>query len=187
MKSLIFILSLSFSIMAHGLETVENLDIDKYLGEWHQLAAIPQSFQKDCIDDNKAEYSLDDDGRIKVLNSCREANGINVAEGRARVNPKFDEVSKLQVTFVKIFGWIWAFSGDYWVIKLGQNYQYSVVGHPDRTYLWILSREKTLPDSVLLEIRDFLTDVGYDNCSIIMSKNDLSPFNGSEKFCDIQL
>jgi len=96
-----------------------------------------------------------------VVNSCTEADGSNnVAEGVAKVA---DNVSnaKLEVSFVKILG-IQLFWGDYWIIGLGENYDFALVGSPNRKYGWILSRTKKLPQEKLNQISDLLKIKGYD-------------------------
>ena len=108
-----------------------------------------------------AEYSLRDDGRIKVVNSCTETDGSkNVAEGVAKVVDNKSN-AKLEVSFVKILG-IQLFWGDYWIIGLGENYDFALVGSPNRKYGWILSRTKKLPQEKLNQISDLLKIKGYD-------------------------
>ncbi len=182
------ILALS-TYQARAIDTVQNLDVNQYLGFWHQLAAIPQNFAKDCVRNSSAEYSLLEDGTIEVLNSCEQEDGtVSVAEGRARVNDKFKTPSKLEVTFVKALGnWIWAFSGDYWVIDLESNYQWALVGHPELSGLYILSREPALSNDVLKAMRDKVEAVGYDSCDILMTPTPKGSFEGGERFCDLVL
>ena len=121
------------------LETVPKVELSRYLGTWYEIASFPQSFQKGCTG-TTATYSLKDDGELKVLNRCfkeRLDGEESVATGRARVVDK-ETNAKLEVSF---FGPFW---GDYWIIQLGPDYQYAVVGHPGRDYLWILSRTPVL-------------------------------------------
>jgi apolipoprotein D and lipocalin family protein len=100
---------------------------------------------------------LRSDGEIDVLNKCRkgELDGPeDVAEGRARV---VDHTSnaKLEVSF------FWPFWGDYWIIDLGPDYEYAVVGHPSRDHLWVLSRTPTLDEETHAAILSRLEDKGY--------------------------
>ena len=139
------------------LETVEQVDLDRYLGTWYEIARIPQRFQRDCTA-TTATYSLEEDGDIRVLNRCRKGSPdgpLDEAEGRARV---VDEVTnaKLEVSF---FGPFW---GDYWIVELGPNYEYAVVGHPSRDYLWILSRTPTMDPELYQGILSRLEGQGYD-------------------------
>ncbi len=139
------------------LETVGKLDLNRYLGKWYEVAAIPQSFQKGCVA-STANYSLRDDGKIDVLNECRldSLDGkLKSAHGKAWVvNP--EDTSKLKVQF------FWPFSGAYWVIELGENYEYAVIGHPNRKYLWILSRTPQVDQQLIDGVFERLKDKAYD-------------------------
>lgn len=149
--------------------TVPFVDLTRYVGKWYEIAAIPQSFQKDCMRDVTAEYSMEKNGKLKVINSCIDAeNKRKFAEGRAKVVDT-ETNAKLKVTFVKFIDWIFAFAGDYWVIDLDANYNHSVVGHPSKKYAWILSRNPTLSDRDLREIQLSLEEQGYDSCQLLMT------------------
>jgi apolipoprotein D and lipocalin family protein len=168
------------------IPTVREIDLNRYQGLWYEISAIPASFQAKCASDTTAEYKLLNDGRIQVLNSCAQKNDDrSLAEGRARLNPKFNSPGKLQVTFVKFFTWIWAFSGDYWIIDLDPDYRYVVIGHPKLTYGWILARTRTLPMDTLLILRSRLTNIGYDPCRFIMSQNAEKAFEPGTRLCDL--
>lgn len=139
------------------LQTVEQVDLQRYLGTWYEIASYPQRFQKGCTG-TTATYSLRDDGEIDVLNRCRKGaldGPEDVAQGRARVTDLATS-AKLEVSF---FGPFW---GDYWIIDLGPAYEYAVVGHPGRDYLWILSRTPTLEPAVYEGILRRIEAQGYD-------------------------
>ncbi len=138
------------------LTTVGHVELSRYLGTWYEIASFPQSFQKGCTA-TTATYSLRDDGKIDVLNRCRQdrVDGEErSAKGLARVvDPATN--AKLEVSFFRPF---W---GDYWVIDLGRDYEYAVVGHPGRDYLWILSRTPTMDDATYAGIIERLKAKGY--------------------------
>lgn len=160
---LLTILSAPLSIGASGAppEVVSNLDLKQYTGLWYEIAKIPNRFQKQCVKDTTAEYRLREDGRIDVVNSCMTASGErDEALGIARVVDKAND-AKLEVSFVELLGWN-LFWGDYWVLDLGEDYAYSVVGTPDRRYGWILSRTPMLEEKTLEHIRAVLRRNGYD-------------------------
>ncbi len=138
------------------LTTVPEVDLERYLGTWYEIASYPQRFQEGCTG-TTATYSLREDGQIDVLNKCRKGSldgPEDVAEGRARVVDRTSN-AKLEVTF------FWPFWGDYWIIDLGSDYEYAVVGHPSRDYLWILSRTPTLDEKTYEGILGRLEDMGY--------------------------
>lgn len=148
--------------------TVDSVDLPKYLGTWYEVASIPQSFQSQCVQNTTAEYSLDGE-YIKVLNSCQTEDGsISSAEGRAKVVDTQTN-AKLKVTFVKIIDWVFAFGGNYWILDLGPDYSYSLVGDPSAKYAWILSRSPQVSLSVLRSAEKTYRAQGYDTCQILTS------------------
>jgi len=144
-----------------NVHTVDRVDLNRYVGTWYAIASIPTTFERQCAQGTTATYTLLENGRIEVVNTCFTKKGKeSVAKGRAWI-PDPEEPAKLKVSFVSLFGW-WLFPGDYWIIDLDQDYQYAVVGHPARRYGWILSRTPVLPDSVLTEIFARIEAQGYD-------------------------
>jgi len=146
---------------ANELNTVEYVDLTRYAGRWHEIAKIPNRFQKKCARATTADYALRDDGRIDVINRCIKKNGnLNEASGVARIVDS-DSNAKLQVSFVSLFGWH-LFWGDYWVIGLDKDYQWAIVGHPKRKFGWVLSRTPQMDAATLDEVFGILEDQGYD-------------------------
>ena len=186
MKSILFVLASLFCLCSHAtLKTVDDINLKKYQGTWHQLAAVPASFQRDCASDTRADYSLLEDGLIKVINSCKKNNGkIKSSEARGRINPDFNSPGKLEVTFVKLIKWIWAFSGDYWITYLDPNYQYVVVGHPEYKYGWILARNQTLSKKTYSQLEKIIGARGYDSCAFLMSTTSKQHFKQSTPLCE---
>lgn len=152
-----------------SLVTVKQVDLKKYVGLWYEIAKIPNSFQDQCAYGTTAEYKIDEDGDIIVINSCYEINGnLDVADGLAKVVDKKTN-SKLEVSFVSFFG-IRPFWGDYWIIGLDKNYQWAVIGTPSRKYGWILSRTPSLPDNIKEEIFSILKSQYYNPSDFEMTK-----------------
>ncbi len=136
------------------LKTVDHVDIDRYMGEWFEIASFPQWFSRNCFN-TTAQYTLRDDGRVDVLNECHKGSptgDISRAKGIARVVNK-ETNAELKVSF------FWPFSGDYWIIDLGENYEFAVVSEPHRSTLWILSRSPEIPRETLDRILDRLKNV----------------------------
>lgn len=158
--SLLFILALGLAaaeLLQKALEVVPRVDLERYLGTWYEIATIPQRFQKDCVGVT-ATYTLRDDGTIEVLNKCRKKTldgEIKTVKGKAWVVDK-DTNAKLKVQF------FWPFRGDYWIIQLDPDYQYAVVGHPGRKYLWVLCRTPQMDEPLYQELVQRIANVGYD-------------------------
>ena len=162
-KILFLILFITMNLFAqqNPPTTVENVDLNKYTGRWNEISKIPNRFQKHCVSGTTAEYKLMQNGRIEVINSCIDESGErDMAEGVARVVDK-NSNAKLEVSFFSILGWR-PFWGDYWIIGLDENYQWVVVGTPDRKYGWVLSRTKELHAETLSTVQKILTEQGYD-------------------------
>lgn len=153
------------------LSTIASLDVNRYLGTWYEIAKFPNRFQKACVGDTSASYSLREHGRIRVLNRCRKADGgEDVAEGVAR---QVGDASspKLKVRFAPAFlSFIPMVWGDYWVIDLDERYQLSAVSEPGRQYLWILSRTRQVDPAVYQALVARLAAQGFDT-----SKLELTP------------
>ena len=144
------------------LNTVDFVDLSRYVGQWYEIARYPNKFQKGCVG-SKATYILSDDGKIKVINECYNNSffgKIRSAEGKAWVVDK-ETNSKLKVSF------FWPFSGNYWIIDLGRNYEYAVIGHPARKYLWILSRSSFMDENLYQSILTMLRGQEYDTEKLI--------------------
>jgi apolipoprotein D and lipocalin family protein len=150
------------------LKTVKQVDLNKYVGLWYEIAKIPNSFQDQCAYGTTAEYKLQKDGSIQVINKCYDENGeADIADGVANIVDKKTN-AKLEVSFFSILG-IRPFWGDYWIIGLDENYQWAVVGTPGRKYGWILSRTPSLPDETLQKIFSILKEQNYNPDSFEMS------------------
>ncbi len=151
------ILFFHFSAYGQGsdapVKTISSLDVQRYLGTWYEIAKYPNWFQKKCVSNTKAVYSARADGTLKVLNSCKTAEGdVSEAEGTARQIGAKDS-PRLEVRFapawLAFIPFVW---GDYWVIDLDAQYQVAVVSDPRREYLWILSRTPQLDKKVYEDI-----------------------------------
>jgi apolipoprotein D and lipocalin family protein len=144
------------------LEVVSHVDLERYLGKWYEIARLPTSFQEGCTE-TTATYSLLANGKVSVLNECLRKGKPKTAKGTAKVADKTTG-AKLKVTF------FWPFSADYWIIKLGENYEYAVVGTPSRKYLWILSRTPQMREMLFLELVEFAKSKGFNMDKLIRTR-----------------
>jgi len=147
---------------APPLRVVSHVDLNKYTGLWYEIARYPTRFQEGCVG-SRATYTLRDEGDIAVLNQCHIGSlegEVSSARGKGWVVDSQTN-AKLKVSF------FWPFSGDYWIIDLGEKYDYAVVGHPSREYLWILSRTPRMDDGLYSQILDRLKEQHYDVSKLI--------------------
>jgi apolipoprotein D and lipocalin family protein len=137
------------------LRVVDSVDLSRYVGTWYEIARLPNSFQKKCADSVTANYTLRADGKVDVVNRCRKPSGeYTTAKGKAKIVDKQTN-AKLKVTF------FWPFYGDYWILDLGQNYEYAVVGDPSRKYLWILSRTPRMDEGLYQQLLNRMAGRGF--------------------------
>jgi apolipoprotein D and lipocalin family protein len=144
------------------LEAIASLDLPRYMGRWYEIAKFPNRFQKQCVANTTAEYSMDA-GAVKVVNRCQLANGTEQeAVGAARQLGAANS-AKLEVRFapawLSFVPQVW---GSYWVIDLDASYQLAAVSEPSREYLWILSRSPKVDAARYAELLSRLQEKGLN-------------------------
>jgi len=156
------------------LPTQSNIEPSKYAGTWYEQARLPNRFQNKCAGDVHAQYTVNPDKTIKVVNQCRTTDGkIDKVEGEARLATKTTppDFSKLEVRFApKWISWIPAVWGDYWIMKTHGNYEYSLVGTPDRKFLWVLSRDKVGDGRIVSELLNYASTQGFPVEKVVKTK-----------------
>ncbi|HWQ52321.1 MAG TPA: lipocalin family protein [Bryobacteraceae bacterium] len=159
------ILAMAAAGESRPVEVVPSVDLNRYQGTWYEIARFPNRFQRKCQGDTTATYTLRPDGKVTVVNRCREESGsFNTATGTARLASKDGPNAKLKVTF------FWPFSGDYWIIGLDPGYRWALVGDPARKYLWILSREPRMDDAEYQRVVDLARGQGFDVSRLLRTK-----------------
>jgi apolipoprotein D and lipocalin family protein len=155
--AVLFVLSLSACAAHAPLPTVSHVDLDRYAGTWFEIARLPNRFERGCVAVT-ATYTARADGRIDVLNRCREERLDGTVDEAHAVARVVDDSSnaKLAVQF------FWPFDGDYWIVALDAGYQWAVVGTPSRDYLWILSRTPHMKPSLYALLVERAASLGFD-------------------------
>jgi apolipoprotein D and lipocalin family protein len=152
------------------LKPIPSLDLSRYVGRWYELARYPNRFQQQCIGAATAEYTLLPKGTVQVVNRCPKPGGkVDEAIGEARrVGP--DGSPTLQVRFapawLSFLPQVW---GNYWVVELDAAYQLAVVSEPKREFLWVLSREPSLPAAEWTALNSRLQALGFEPARLIHS------------------
>jgi apolipoprotein D and lipocalin family protein len=159
---------------------VPKVDLNKYAGQWYEIAKYPNDFQDQCVGNTTATYTLKTAGKIEVLNRCLLKNGsVDDAKGEARVEDKVTN-AKLKVRFapkaISFLPFVW---GDYWVIDLPSDYSYSVIGTPDRKYFWILSRQSSMDDSTYQEILRRAEQQGFNPAKVVKTPHGVEAGKGA--------
>ncbi|SRR6056297_21857 len=170
MKKLIIFLALALAGctgIPDGIEPVDDFQLDRYLGTWYEIARLDHRFERG-LTNVTAEYSMREDGGVRVLNRGYRAEEGEWKEVEGKAYFVGDPgTGRLRVSF---FG---PFYGAYNVFELDANYQHALVAGPNRSYLWILAREPSLPPSTLDELKTGIRDAGFDPKNLIMVDHDL--------------
>jgi apolipoprotein D and lipocalin family protein len=148
------------------LPVVNTLEAKRYMGTWYEIARLPNSFEEG-LTNITATYTLRDDGKITVLNKGIKTDGTtSQAEGIAYI-PNINETAKLKVSFFR------PFYGKYWVIDLDTSYQYAVVGHPNRKYLWILGRTPRMSQTIYDSLIKKTAALGFDTTALVIVNHNM--------------
>lgn len=147
--------------MPKGAQPVANFNLEKYLGKWYELARLDHRFEKN-MDRNTAEYSLKENGAVKVYNRGYDNKKSKWKSATGEARPVGDSsTGRLKVAFMKPF---WA---AYNVIDVDPNYEYALVAGKNLKYLWILSRHTTIPDHYKNRFLKKAQQLGYDTDALI--------------------
>jgi apolipoprotein D and lipocalin family protein len=135
---------------------------------------LPNRFQAMCAAETTATYSRLPDGRVRVVNACRdEAGTMHSAEGVARLNDEYDDPARLEVRFAPAWlGFLPFVWGDYWILALEPDYGAVLVGAPDRDYLWVLARTPRISHETYERLLEVARDQGFDVTALRLERAD---------------
>jgi lipocalin len=171
-KSILFMKTLIFATLLAGFipvmactkdldtSTVSEFDLDKYLGSWYEIARFDHSFERG-MDNAMAQYILQDDGKVFVLNSGWKNGQFKIAEGKAKYPNPTAEPGALKVSFFLFF------YSEYNVMMVDETYSISLVGSKSDNYLWILSRTPVPDQNLLQMVLEEASTRGYDISKLI--------------------
>lgn len=153
------------------LSPIAALDLPRYMGTWYEIARYPNGLQKKCAGFSRADYSLEPDGRVQVINRCRLRNGetdIALGTGRqigAATSPRLEV--RFAPAWLSFLPAVW---GDYWIIDLDEDYQLVAVSEPRREYLWILSRTPQVEPRAYDALLERLGRKGFDTGKLMVTR-----------------
>ena len=160
----LFLIVINFNFCGAGMKktnvqknTVSQVDLNRYMGTWYEIARYPHKFEKDLAGVT-ATYNLLPDGKITVINQGYSGglNGkLQRAVGKAKM-PDKNQPGKLKVSF------FWIFYADYFILELDENYQWAVIGSSSDNYLWILSRTPQMDENLYNQLIEKIKTRGYD-------------------------
>jgi len=137
-------------------EPCKPVDLTRYTGRWYEIARYDQSFERGC-EVSTADYNLDADGKISVVNTCRQADGrLRSISGKAVVVDPLTN-AKLKISFYGPF-----YIGNYWILDHDEDYQWAIVGESSGRYLWLLNRTAEPGEEEITALVERAGELGYD-------------------------
>ena len=153
--------------MSASVNTVARVELDRYLGTWFEICRLPLKWEPEGASDITATYGLNDDNSIRVNNRCLDDKG-KPTQAVGQAQPVDDSNARLVVSFLREYlRWIPFTKGDYWIIRLAEDYSVSLVGTPDRKNLWLLARRHDLPVAVREDYLATARAEGFDLSALI--------------------
>ena len=154
------------------VQAITELDLERYLGLWYEIARLPLRWEPTRARNITAEYSLQENGKVRVDNRCIDADG-EPTQSVGEATPVEGEPGKLTVSFLpKALQWIPFTSGDYWVLRLDPEYRMALVGTPDRKNLWLLARDPQPDPAQVEQFLETAREQGFDLDELIRPVQD---------------
>jgi apolipoprotein D and lipocalin family protein len=143
------------------LDVASNVDLQKFQGKWYEIARLPRATQTDCYS-TTAFYSSDSSGDLQLVHQCNvgSQDGPLHTVAMSAAVPDRSVPAKLSVD-------VGGYTGDYWILDVGPNYEYALVGHPSRLYLWLLSRTPVLDSASTQTLVTKALELHFDTSQLI--------------------
>ncbi|MHA3892458.1 lipocalin family protein [Acinetobacter sp. GXMZU3951] len=159
-------------------QAVSQIEIDQYIGQWYEIAHLPMYFQRHCASNTKANYALNPDQTLSVVNSCQTQTGETISSQGVAYAQNAGK-SQLKVSFLPAgLRWIPFTKGDYWVLRVDPNYNVALVGGPSHKYLWILSRSPQIDEATYQSYLQTARQYGYDVTKLVRTPHSNSLIQG---------
>jgi apolipoprotein D and lipocalin family protein len=144
------------------LETVEKVELERFMGDWYVIANIPTFLEKGAF--NAVEsYHLDEDGTIATSFTFRQ----DAFDGREKRYTPRGFVRNTQTNAEWGMQFVWPFKGDYRIIYLAEDYSMTVIGRNKRDYVWVMARSPSLPESEFDHAMRIIEEAGYDTSQVL--------------------
>jgi apolipoprotein D and lipocalin family protein len=160
--------------------TATFVDLRRYMGRWYEIARLPYFTQRRCVRDVTADYVLGEDGMVYVTNRCtHQDGGIGTARGVARVVDRGSN-ARLEISFRTLYG-VHVLWDDYWVISVGADYDYALVGQPTRKRGWILSRDPSPPEEQVQSWLAEFEEKGFPAAEFLRTRQEVGDATASPR------
>lgn len=165
---LFLLLSMAVGAQSRAPVAVEHADFDRFMGKWYEIARLPNHLERECTRDVVTTYERRTDSAFRVTYVCRRTDGDEERiQGVARIRDMASH-AKLELRFAPLALAWWPFVwDDWWILELGPDYGYMMIGDPSRQTLWIFSRTRTLDDAVYQGLVAHAAGQGYDTQRLI--------------------
>ncbi len=150
--------------------TVADLDVDRFMGTWYEVARLPFHWQRDCVA-SAARYEKVSDEEFAVVNYCWFKT-IDGPMRKARAKAYVDTAMRRARLKIQFF---WPNWQDYWVLYISDDYQQTVIGTPDRKYLWLMSRTPSMDEKIYDQLVAFAAREGFDTASLMNTMQTAPP------------
>lgn len=168
--SLTSIQSLAADQKVMQVTSIKDFSMDRYLGQWYEIARLPIYFEKDCVSNMMSTYTRKSNGHVKVDNECRHANGKTKRVIGEATTP-YDSKSQLLITFLPSWlNWISFGKAESKIFIMHTDYQTALVGSPDRKYLWIWSRTPQIAPATYQAYIKEANRQGFDTQKMIVNQ-----------------
>lgn len=141
---------------AQSVKALPSIDLNRFTGTWYEIARLPNKREKKCIADVVQVLALGDKkNQLQIVESCKTNKGYTQIRNASAKGLKNSGDGKLKVTY------LWPFSEKHWVLALGEQYEWALVGSPDHKTLWVLSRTRNMDNSTLSAIQQKAGSQGF--------------------------
>ena len=165
MKGIVIISLIVLNVFAASPnKTVDRVDLERFAGKWYSLSSIPTVFDKDTRE-TTTTYTLNKDGYYNVLTVAKKGDDNELHTYKSKLFPTETRNGEMKAQF------LWPFKVDYWVIDLAPDYSYMIVGHPDRKFLFIMSRKPAMDKKLFDELVTKCKAMGYPVEKLVSQKH----------------
>ena len=168
-----------------AIETVKNVEINRCMGTWFEIASIPNRWQADCYKNTKSHYAPNQDGTFNLRKSCITKSGqLKEISGTGEVTNPITH-AEFKVSFIPLLSFVGWFTGQYKMLLVDPQYRYAVMGEDRLEYGWILARRSNIPNRELAEIEKQIRLMGYDSCKFLITAQESGPRHERKPLCEV--
>lgn len=170
---------------AFALETVPRVDIKRCMGDWYEIASIPNLWQADCYKNTKSHYGANSDGTFDLKKSCLTKGGQKKEITGTGLITNKETNAEFRISFIPILHYLGWFTGQYKMLLVDPEYRFAVLGTDSLEYGWILARLPNIPPRELAQIETQIRQMGYDSCKFKITIQERGPHMQAKPLCEV--